>query len=102
MTVLDVKSQQFYPKFRGFEKAPHAVNNAYDRKIQEIAFIPDESMIVYTRQFSGEVVFSDIKTGEQKRYMEGRTNSMSRDMRFPTMWCVQPAKAHTSLRICAV
>ena len=73
MTVLDVKSQQFYPKFRGFEKAPHAVNNAYDRKIQEIAFTPDESMIVYTRQFSGEIVFSDIKTGERKRYMEGRT-----------------------------
>ena len=27
---------------------------------------------------------------------------MSRDMRFPTMWYVRPAKAQTSLRICAV
>ena len=27
---------------------------------------------------------------------------MSRDMRFPTMWYVQPAKAQTSLRIRAV
>ena len=25
-----------------------------------------------------------------------------RDMRFPTMWYVRPAKAQTSLRICAV
>ena len=27
---------------------------------------------------------------------------MSHDMRFPTMWYVQPAKAQTSLRIGAV
>ena len=27
---------------------------------------------------------------------------MSRGMRFPTMWYVRPAKAQTSLRICAV
>ena len=27
---------------------------------------------------------------------------LSRDMRFPTMWYVRPAKAHTSLRIRAV
>ena len=27
---------------------------------------------------------------------------MSRDMRFPIMWCVRPAKAQTSLRIRAV
>ena len=27
---------------------------------------------------------------------------LSRDMRFPTMWYVRPAKAKTSLRICAV
>ena len=27
---------------------------------------------------------------------------MRRDMRFPTMWYVRPAKAQTSLRICAV
>ena len=27
---------------------------------------------------------------------------MSHDMRFPTIWYVRPAKAHTSLRICAV
>ena len=27
---------------------------------------------------------------------------MSRDMRFPTMWYVRPAKAQTSLRICAI
>ena len=26
---------------------------------------------------------------------------MSQDMNFPTMWYVQPAKAQTSLRICA-
>ena len=26
---------------------------------------------------------------------------MSRDMRFPTMWYVRPAKAQTNLRICA-
>ena len=25
---------------------------------------------------------------------------ISRDMRFPTMWYVRPAKAQTSLRIC--
>ena len=30
-----------------------------------------------------------------------KTN-LSRDMRFPTMWYVQPAKAQNSLRICAV
>ena len=29
-------------------------------------------------------------------------NKMSRSMRFPTMWYVQPAKAQISLRICAV
>ena len=29
-------------------------------------------------------------------------SDMSRDMRFPTMWYVRPAKAQTSLRICAV
>ena len=28
-----------------------------------------------------------------------RQKQMSRSMRFPTMWCVQPAKAQTSLRI---
>ena len=27
---------------------------------------------------------------------------LSHDMRFPTMWYVEPAKAQTSLRICAV
>ena len=27
---------------------------------------------------------------------------MSRNMRFPTMWYVQPAKPHFSLRICAI
>ena len=27
---------------------------------------------------------------------------LSRDMRFPTMWYMRPAKARTSLRICAV
>ena len=26
---------------------------------------------------------------------------LSRDMRFPTMWYMRPAKAQTSLRICA-
>ena len=29
-------------------------------------------------------------------------NNMSRDIRFPTMWSVRPAKAQTSLRIRAV
>ena len=29
-------------------------------------------------------------------------DKMSRDMRFPTMWYVRPAKAQTSLRIGAV
>ena len=29
-------------------------------------------------------------------------NDLSRDMRFPTMWYVRPAKAQTSLRIRAV
>ena len=27
---------------------------------------------------------------------------MNRDMRFPTIWYVRPAKPQTSLRICAV
>ena len=27
--------------------------------------------------------------------------NMSHDMRFPTMWYARPAKAQTSLRICA-
>ena len=27
---------------------------------------------------------------------------LSHDMRFPTMWYVRPAKAQTSLRMCAV
>ena len=31
-----------------------------------------------------------------------RENNMSRDMRFPTMWYVRPAKPQISLRICAV
>ena len=30
------------------------------------------------------------------------TSNLSRDMRIPTMWYVQPAKAETSLRIRAV
>ena len=30
------------------------------------------------------------------------TYNVSRDMRFPTMWYVRPAKAQTSLRLCAV
>ena len=31
-----------------------------------------------------------------------KNHDMSRDMRFPTMWYVRPAKAQTSLRIRAV
>ena len=31
----------------------------------------------------------------------GENACMSRDMRFPTMWHVRPAKAQISLRICA-
>ena len=31
-----------------------------------------------------------------------RQTRISRDMRFPTMWYMRPAKAQTSLRICAV
>ena len=31
-------------------------------------------------------------------YMDLNKNYMSRDMRFPTMWFVQPAKAQTSQR----
>ena len=37
-------------------------------------------------------------------FIIGRTSKiyLSRDMRFPTMWCVRPAKPQTSLRIRAV
>ena len=34
--------------------------------------------------------------------LEPSGRQLSRDMRFPTMWYVRPAKAQTSLRICAV
>ena len=40
----------------------------------------------------------------EKCYVCGPGNlhaDMSRDMRFPTMWYVRPAKAQTRLRICA-
>ena len=41
--------------------------------------------------------------GKKKKHTESHNqNNMSRDMRFPTMWYVRPAKAQTSLRIRAV
>ena len=44
--------------------------------------------------FCGTLALNDPKVKDQ--------NNMSRDMRFPTMWYVQPAKAQTSQRIRAV
>ena len=35
-------------------------------------------------------------------YFRSYTLQLSHDIRFPTMWYVQPAKAQTSLRICTV
>ena len=73
VTVFDVKNQQFFPKFRGFEKVYDAENDDYDEhEIEDMAFTPDESMLVYTNMFTSEVVFADIKTGERKRHIEGK------------------------------
>ena len=41
---------------------------------------------------------SDFASDASKEY----NKLMSRDMRFPTMWYVRPAKPHISLRICTV
>ena len=38
----------------------------------------------------------------ETEYIEEMYDKLSRDMRFPTMWYVRPAKAQTSLRIRAV
>ena len=38
------------------------------------------------------------KSADDKKHVK-ITQHMSRDMRFPTMWYVRPAKAQTSLRI---
>ena len=40
--------------------------------------------------------------GAYDQYSLEYHDNMSRDMRFPTMWYVRPAKAQTSLRIRAV
>ena len=36
------------------------------------------------------------------KWVKNRQYQLSRDVRFPTMWYVRPAKAQTSLRISAV
>ena len=41
-------------------------------EVEAMAFTPDESMLVYTNMFSSEVVFVDVKTGERRRYIEGK------------------------------
>ena len=40
--------------------------------------------------------------GKLLHFNNNDSSNMSRDMRFPTMWYVRPAKAQTSLRICPV
>ena len=52
-------------------------------------------------QVSGRDTHFGIKMGLQTRGCLMQELNMSRGMRFPTMWYVRPAKAQTSLRICA-
>ena len=70
--VLDVKNRSFYEKFRGFEKFyDEELEDYEEHEIEAMAFIPDESMLVYTNMFTSEVVFVDAKTGERKRSIGG-------------------------------
>ena len=46
-------------------------------------------------------IVKTAKTGPGSKILD-MIQYLSRDMRFPTMWYVRPAKAQTSLRICAV
>ena len=43
-----------------------------------------------------------VSADSLKMVMLTATSYLSRDMRFPTMWYVRPAKTQTSLRIRAV
>ena len=47
-------------------------------------------------------LLSTEQTNEITDYAKQFSYQRNHDTRFPTMWCVRPAKAQTSLRICAV
>ena len=64
-----------------------------------------EGSIEYIDWWTAEFVYKNQNVAENERVKFNdliTIADMSRDIRFPTMWYVRPAKAQTSLRIRAV
>ena len=64
-------------------------------------FLMHFSAIVTSLSYSHLLVTSEDSSGAANLCSIAKA-LMSRDTRFSTMWYVQPAKAHTSLRVSAV
>ena len=62
-----------------------------------IVVFPDHTHLLFFRPTSNRQRMLSVHRQEGSLY-----KNMSRDMRFPTMWFVRPARPQISLRMCAV
>ncbi|WAR22531.1 NWD1-like protein [Mya arenaria] len=60
ITVLDHKTFQFIPPFRGFEKIPTDDGDFDEHEVEAISIHPDETHLMYTTLFTSEIVFADF------------------------------------------
>ncbi|KAH3692060.1 hypothetical protein DPMN_194937 [Dreissena polymorpha] len=60
LSVLDLDSMTLMPAWRGFEKIPDGEGKFEEHEIEAFDISPDETYVVYTTLFTGEIVFADF------------------------------------------